>query len=182
MKYKQQILLKSPKSILGYLARYYLCVMFLLVLGLTGAYAQETITTAGGEASGSGGTASYTVGQLVFNTYGSVDGLVTQGVQQPFEIYTVTGIDELDISLNMSVYPNPTTNYLILRINDIEYKDILLHKCILSLYNINGELIKTQKITSSETNIDMSYIAIGSYFLSITMDSKGIKTFKIIKN
>ena len=45
-----------------------LITMLLLSLGFTGLNAQEAIPATGGEASGSGGTVSYTVGQVAYIT------------------------------------------------------------------------------------------------------------------
>ncbi|MFT6196114.1 MAG: hypothetical protein ACJAXY_000429, partial [Nonlabens sp.] len=43
-------------------------------------YSQQTIPTSGGDATGSGGSSSYTVGQLVYTT-NTGSGTVIQGVQ-----------------------------------------------------------------------------------------------------
>jgi hypothetical protein len=40
---------------------------------------------AGGEATGSGGSVSYSVGQVVYTTNTGINGSVAQGVQQPYE-------------------------------------------------------------------------------------------------
>jgi hypothetical protein len=93
-----------------------LYAIFLLSLGLTGLHAQETIPTSGGNALGSGGTVSYTVGQLVYTTNTGTTGSLAQGVQQPYEISVVNGIDEaLGITLNYSAFPNPATDFLYLK-------------------------------------------------------------------
>ena len=52
-------------------------------------YSQETIPTSGGEATGSGGSSSYSVGQMVYTTNTS-GGTVTQGVQQSIELFTLS--------------------------------------------------------------------------------------------
>ena len=57
-----------------------------LLLGLGGLQAQESPTATVGEATGTGGTASYSVGQVVYTTTTGTNGSVAQGVQQPFEI------------------------------------------------------------------------------------------------
>jgi hypothetical protein len=64
-----------------------LSVILLSGLGLTGLQAQQTIPATGGLATGSGGTVSYTVGQVADTTQTGSGGTVTQGVQQPFEIW-----------------------------------------------------------------------------------------------
>ncbi|RLD56213.1 MAG: T9SS C-terminal target domain-containing protein, partial [Bacteroidetes bacterium] len=79
-------------------------IVALLFLGLSNLQAQEVIPATGGEASGSGGSASYTVGQVVYTTNTGTNGnSVSQGVQQPYEISVVTGIAEAkDINLEVS--------------------------------------------------------------------------------
>ena len=71
-----------------------LSAVLLLGLGLTGLQAQESVNATGGNASGSGGSASYSVGQVVYTNNTGTSGSVAQGVQQPFEISVVTGIEE----------------------------------------------------------------------------------------
>jgi len=78
--------------------------------------AQKNTVASGGNASGSGGSASYAVGQVVYTTNTGINGSVAQGVQQPYEISTTVGINETTIHLGMSVYPNPTTDYLQLKV------------------------------------------------------------------
>jgi hypothetical protein len=81
--------------------------------------AQESVNATGGDATGSGGSASYSVGQLVYTTNSGTDGSVAQGVQQAFEISVVLGIEEAN-EIKLSAYPNPTTNYLTLNIAEFE--------------------------------------------------------------
>ena len=146
-------------------------------LGLTGVQAQEAIPTTGGNASGSGGSVSYSVGQIVYTTDTGTNGSVAQGVQQPFEI-SVVGIDEAKgITLQCSVYPNPTMDFLILKV-----KNFSSSICNYQLYDLNGQLIKSQKLDKAETNIPMENLVAKTYFLKITEGNKEVKTFKIIKN
>ncbi|HNY52249.1 MAG TPA: hypothetical protein PKJ27_02320, partial [Bacteroidales bacterium] len=98
-----------------------LSVVFLLGLGLIGLQAQENVNATGGNASGSGGSASYSVGQVVYTSNTETDGSVTQGVQQPYEIWVATAIEEAQaINLLVTAYPNPTTDYLTLRIDEFD--------------------------------------------------------------
>ena len=68
-----------------------LLVAGLLCAGLT--QAQESVNSTGGNATGSGGTVSYTIGQVGYTTNTGSNGSVAQGVQQAYEILTV-GINE----------------------------------------------------------------------------------------
>lgn len=160
-----------------------LSAMLLLAIGLTELKAQEAIPSAGGNATGTGGSVSYSVGQVVFSTNTGTGGSVAAGVQQPYEISVVTGLDDVPgINLICSAYPNPTADFLILRIEGETQTQYTAY-----LHNTIGGLLKKIKIESDETSIDMSNLATGTYFLKIvntkkSSSSQEIKTFKIIKN
>jgi hypothetical protein len=155
-----------------------LSAVLLLVIGLTGLQAQNAIPASGGNASGSGGTVSYTVGQIVYTTNGNANGSAAQGVQQPYEISVITGIEEaLDISLEIVVYPNPTKDFVKLKIENYEVQNLRYQ-----LYDINGSLIKDNKVEGQETNIIMQNLLPSIYFLKVTDNKKVVKIFKIIKN
>ena len=58
-----------------------LIITFCLNISL---YAQEGFSTSGGQALGTAGSSSYTVGQTVYGTYTGSNGSVAQGVQQAY--------------------------------------------------------------------------------------------------
>ncbi len=154
-----------------------LSVVLLLGLGLTVVQAQEAIPASGGNGSGSGGSMSYTVGQVVYSTNTSTDASESQGVQQPFEISIVTGLDDAkDISLEFVVYPNPTSDYVTLKTGGYNVENV---KYI--LYNIGGQILVSNQIEGNETNISMQSYKPSTYFLKVVDNNKVIKTFKIIK-
>lgn len=153
-----------------------LIVFAILNFGLLRLQAQETINTSGSDASGSGGVVTYSVGQAVYVTNTSSSGSVAQGVQQPFEISVVLGIDEVHINLSLTAYPNPTTDMLTLEISDFNSESLNYQ-----FYDINGRVIDAKEITSEKTNIETSNIAPAIYFLKIAQKSNIIKIFKIIK-
>ena len=155
-----------------------LAAVLLLCLGLTEVQAQATIPASGGNASGSGGRVSYTVGQMVYTTHTGATGSVSQGIQQPYEISMVTGLENTKINLVVSAYPNPTTDYLILTVKDFELSTLPLS---FSLYDILGRLLHTGKIEGSKTSIVMSTLASSIYLLKVVQGKKEVKTFKIIK-
>ena len=157
-------------------------LMFLIALTLliAGLQAQETVTTSGGNASGEGGTVSYTIGQVVYDTHTGTAGSVAEGIQQPYEISVVTGIEEPGIKLNIVAFPNPVTDHLNLRISD---DTSIEDQLTASLCGLKGSIIKQQKIVNNETTIDMAGQTAGVYFLKIQSENqKEIKTFKIIKH
>jgi hypothetical protein len=154
-----------------------LSTLLLLGIGLTSLHAQENVNATGGNASGNGGSASYSVGQVTYNTNTGTNGSVTQGVQQAYEISVVTEIETAkSISLTISAYPNPTTDYLTLEIQEFELSGLSYQ-----LYDMNGKTLLNEKITNSLTNIAMSNLVPTTYFIKVIAGNKEIKTFKIIK-
>jgi len=155
-----------------------LSAVFLLGLGITGLQAQESVNATGGNASGSGGSTSYSVGQVVYTTNAGTNGSVAQGVQQPFEISVVTGLEEAkDINLVIAAYPNPTTDYLQLQVESEK-----LNNLSYQLFDTNGKLLETKKIEGNQTSISMSNLVSANYFLKVIQENKEVKIFKIIKN
>jgi len=77
-------------------------------------HAQETLLASGGNASGSGGIANFSVGQTMQTTLTGRNSEAFQGIQFYFESSTLTIID-LETNLNISTYPNPTSSILNIR-------------------------------------------------------------------
>jgi len=154
-----------------------LSAVLLLGLGLTGLQAQEIVNATGGDASGNGGSTSYSVGQVVYTTNTGESGSVAQGVQQPYEISVVTGLEEAKgITLSVSAYPNPTTNYLTLSIGEFDISNLSYQ-----LYDMNGKLLQSEKITGNQTRMVTSNLVSATYFVKVIQGNKEVKTFKIIK-
>ncbi|MBN1599128.1 MAG: T9SS type A sorting domain-containing protein [Bacteroidales bacterium] len=155
-----------------------LSAVLLLFFGLINLQAQDAVNAGGGDASGSGGSSSYSVGQTAYTSFTGTGGAVTEGVQQPYEIWVVTDIDEtIGVDLFFTVKPNPTTDYLTLYTEDLNRLNLTYQ-----LFDINGRILEDNKITRSETIIDMNQLVSATYFLKISDDDKVIKTFKIVKN
>ena len=59
-------------------------LILIFCFAINSVYAQKSVVASGGKATGAGGTASFSVGQI---SYKSPSGnIVSDGVQQPFEI------------------------------------------------------------------------------------------------
>ena len=151
-------------------------VLFLLVLGLIG-QAQESIPASGGNALGSGGSASYTISQVAYSTQIGSNGSVSQGAQQPFEISVTLGLIEAKgITLRCTVYPNPTSKSVTLNIENYDIENLSY-----LIFDLNGRSISNNKISSNETFISMENLAATTYFIKIMDLNKELKIFKIIK-
>ena len=157
--------------------RLQLSAILLFGIGLTGLQAQTSVNTTGGNASGSGGSTSYTVGQVVYQTHTGTNGSVAEGVQQPYEISVVTAIEQAKtIDLTVTAYPNPATDYLTLSISEFKLSGLSYQ-----LFDMSGRLLFHEKITGSQTNIVMSQLGSASYLLVVKQENIRLKTFKIVK-
>ncbi|WP_130734125.1 T9SS type A sorting domain-containing protein [Flavobacterium sp. J27] len=154
--------------------KFYFALLF--GLGSVVTYGQQGTVSSGGDASGSGGGTSYSVGQIVYTTNFGTTGSVAQGVQQPYEIQTVLGSELFTINLNVAVYPNPTTDVLNLTIQQGAFSNLSYQ-----LVDFNGRILASSLITSQDTTLLMSEYPKAIYLLNVVENNKIIKTFKIIK-
>lgn len=158
-----------------------LTAVFLLCLSLTGLHAQENSNAAGGDATGAGGSASYTIGQVAYATHSGNNGSVTQGVQQTYIISSETGIDGLVfIKLSIAVYPNPASDYLQLQVDASALHSI--KEMQYQLFNMQGKLLESRQLVSNKTQINMNSYKSATYFVRVISKNKIIKKFQIIKN
>ena len=138
--------------------------------------AQETIPASAGEATGTGGSSSFTVGQVFYTTNASSTGSISQGVQQAFEFQTLSNPELTTVQLTAVIYPNPTTDYVVLKITDTALENLQY-----TLFDLNGKTIASKKITTTSTQIIMKNISVGMYLLKLTKKNQPLKTFKILK-
>lgn len=136
--------------------------------------AQQNTVSSGGEANGTGGSASFSVGQIDYINNATTSGSMHQGVQQPFEFFHDLSVDNASL-IDISLFPNPTNELVIMKlesfISDLNY----------ILYDNKGKSILNGKIVENETALDMSLCAAGEYHLSLFRDQEKFQSFKIIK-
>ncbi|MCF6294138.1 MAG: T9SS type A sorting domain-containing protein [Flavobacteriaceae bacterium] len=155
----------------------FIFVLLLSIFNTT--QAQEVILTSGDNASGSGGTASYSVGQIVQNTITGTNGSAIQGIQFYFESSTLT-ITDFETNLNISTYPNPTSSFLNIKVqgNQENQENTLSYK----LFNILGELLVSGDIKNNAAEINVEQLPSATYLLRVSNSNNITKTYKIIKN
>ena len=151
--------------------------LLILLLGSFKLQAQNNTVSGGGQASGTGGSVSYTVGQIAYAALTGTNGSLIQGVQQPYEISIVTSLEDLAIDIKAQVYPNPTTDQLVLSVGTEDYKNLRY-----LLVDLQGKVIKTDRIINSNSTLDVTKLSNGTYFLRVLSNNKPIKTFQVIKN
>ena len=148
-----------------------------LLMGSVVAKAQQATVAGSGDVKNASGSVSYSVGQVAYGNSSGSGGSVNQGVQQPYEFFTLGTNDFPNINLEMTVYPNPTNAILNLSIKDFKSKTMYYQ-----LYDVTGRQVKEAKILDALTPIDFQSAASANYVLSVFDQGKMLKSFKIAKN
>lgn len=81
------------------------------------------------------------------------------------------GLSETEDKSTLSIYPNPTTDYLNIK-SDLKIKEI-------QISDINGRIINN--LDFQDHKINLTSLQIGIYFAKITDENGKITTKKIIK-
>ena len=150
----------------------FISLMLLSALSLS---AQSAIVPMGGDIEGGSATVSYTIGQIAVQSYGEGTTRIFEGVQQPYEIQTI-GVDNYPgITLNAMVYPNPTTSNLQLAISNEDFEGEV------KVFDMNGKYLFSKKIEENTTEIPMSELATGTYFVNVLNGTQVLKTLKVVK-
>lgn len=140
-------------------------------------FSQSNTVTTGKTATGATGSATYSIGQIDYQTNNGSSGTISQGIQQAFEIVTLSTNDIPQIQLVAIVYPNPTVQDITLTIKEYDLTNLEY-----TLFDLQGRIISNGKITQNETQIEMGHLSSANYFLKVSQANKDLKTFKIIKN
>jgi hypothetical protein len=84
-------------------------------------------------------------------------------------------LDEVQAIDAIAIYPNPVSQYFNVTSLQISIDEV-------ELFNINGQLVKSQKLNQLNNVVDVSDLATGTYFARIYTEGKFLKSEKIIKN
>lgn len=144
---------------------------FILTIGI----AQKAVITSGSNGFGTGGSISYTVGQVAYKSISGANSSITVGLQQS------SGINVLDVedihkpNLNVLVYPNPTTDLLVLDLRNPK------QEMEFALYDTLGKRMMYDIIIEQKTGISIKGFSDATYFLIVFNGNQIIKRFQIIK-
>lgn len=146
------------------------------ILTTSNTFCQSNTVSSGGNVSGATGNVSYTIGQIDYSSQTGAGGNINQGVQQPYEIYGTTNLNEIGENIHLTIGPNPTLDKLFLT------SDLANEELFYFLTDVNGKiLIETTKLPY-KTELDLSRLPVGMYHLVVKNSALEIKSFKIIKN
>ena len=137
-------------------------------------FGQSNTVSTGGNASSSSGSVSYSIGQVVYTSAEGDNGSINQGVQQPYSVDVITGIEHPEIDL--SVFPNPTQGQITL---NIELDRTESYSC--SLFDATGRLVFAQDKLNPATIISLDAFAVGTYTLSVSKKKEVVKSFRVVR-
>lgn len=152
---------------------FFLVILIICIFYKFKLFTQETISTIGADITETNGSISYTLGQTFFEANSGAKGSLNQEIQQPYEILTSDVSSYTTITLTAKAYPNPTSNQLILSIDDYKKYELLD-----VLTDINSRILKNAKISDKNTSIPMELYKQEDYIINVR--NKNIQNYKKI--
>jgi hypothetical protein len=157
---------------------YKLSILLLTLLLPNVFYAQSGFCVTGSDLSSTSGTVAYTVGQVDYNTLISVNGSISEGNQQPYEIITTSNRQNSSIKngYNFKVFPIPTTKKINVVINNPSGANFLYE-----VNDVNGKIVLNGVLNNIHTQINLDLLLSGFYYLKVSSDGVYQKSIPIIK-
>lgn len=153
-----------------------LVVLCVLLMGALAAKAQHVVASSGNTGKMTGYAVDWTVGEPAIETISGVNNILTQGLHQT-RLLVTSLIDPEFPGLDISVFPNPTNQWLNIASNHIESL-----KLSYQLYDISGRNLLHAGMFSETEIIDMKNYAPNIYILKIISDNgQSLKIYKILK-
>ena len=140
----------------------------------TALHAQQAVVPAGAEASGTGGTLSWTLGQVDAAYLTSASGSISQGVQQPFELLTVS-IPEEERSW-ITLMPNPAHDGVTLNVGELPATEMQYR-----LLDANGKTLASGPITATHTFIPLADRPAATYLIQLLRTHGDPLVLRVIK-
>lgn len=136
--------------------------------------AQQDVMAAGGNATTSSGSVSYSIGQVIYTNESNADGSMNQGVQQPFSI-TPIFVEESMKEIVVELYPNPTRDHVLISIPKLR------RGMTISVFDIQGSLIEERPVQSSQTLLFVNDWPAAHYIIRLCDDTRTCAEYKLIK-
>ena len=137
-------------------------------------FGQNALSSTGGYFKTTGGSTSFTVGQVAYVLKKGNGSYLNEGVQQVYTKKT-TPIEELVYLKEVQLYPNPTQETMTLILSSME--DVQVRYTIMDYL---GKEIKNGNILSEKSEISLRDLPSGNYFISLK-SKKENRIFKIVK-
>lgn len=139
------------------------------------AMAQENVVTTGSDVTNSTHSTSYSIGQVFYTTTEANGAMSAAGIQQSYLIEPSSNFEAQMTSIEIRVYPNPTTDKINITIEDVNNEDYSF-----ALYDLQGKILKESNLVDQDF-IFMSEFPPSNYVLLISQGKAAIRSFQIIK-
>ena len=140
--------------------------------------AQQATLSSGGNGTGTGGSFAYSIGQTVYTAQSNSATSLSKGVQQGFELFLITGLEDEDrFGLAATVFPNPTSNYLTVEIKSYSPGTAME----IFLFDAKGQQVLRQQVVDVQTQLQMEHLSAALYVLKLIQGNKLVKVVKVIK-
>ena len=151
-----------------------LFIIYLPALTLS-VHAQEVTSASGNYDENNDLSISWTLGEVVINSFTADNTTLTQGFHQP--VILVTSVNDFTQSADkVTAFPNPATELVFLKVNNINDS-----KLRYEIYNQEGELIAQKEFSSETTEISFRKLIPATYIIEVFENDRKLKSFKIIK-
>lgn len=140
----------------------------------------DVMSSSGNYFSSSSGSITYTMGELMGETYSSSNNFLTQGFNQVNDVLVLTNISNETINNSaIKTFPNPVIKDLAIQF------DQMSGEYIIQIFNTLGEIIFYESITNNDSTqktylIPFEKYISGSYFIQIINLHTQLKTNHII--
>ena len=136
----------------------------------------ELISSSGASFSNATYQMDWSVGEISTETYSNDDHVLTQGFHQGN--YIITEIFDNPLSdIIISVFPNPTVEFINLKVESKKIENLLF-----VITDLSGRVLRSCNLYPETEPIDFSDYAAGTYFMTVSQNNQVIRSFKIIKN
>jgi len=154
--------------------------LFLLIFGIQQSYGQSLkygkITSASASSVATNGSLRWSLGEL---NVGSLDSGTGGSLQQGHQwIVKYVPIDKISsIDANIQVFPNPSTDYLTIQMEEIGNAQLLGR-----ISTLEGRVLKEVALQDIQSTIDVKELSIGIYLLTIVDEQNSTQSiYKLIK-
>jgi len=138
----------------------------------------DLISASGDHFTSPGKQISWSLGEVITETFLNTEYSVTQGFHQCN--YRVTAMDEsILIDFDIQVYPNPASDFIRVVINSNKKKP---ESFLISITDLQGKKLLLFNAAGNSHILSLLSYKPGTYFLSVLEGEKILKTFKIIKS
>jgi hypothetical protein len=139
----------------------YLFTFVFFVLSFISTFGQFSVSTTGGHIKSTGGSTSFTIGQVAFILKKGNGSYLNEGVQQVYTKKT-TPIEDLVYLKEVHIYPNPTQETFTIIMATKE--DVMVRYTIMDYL---GKEIRNGNILSEKSEISLVDLPSGNYFISL---------------